>query len=89
MPLARSLVGPRFPRSWIGNMSQYYRGEVDRLPTMDALARSAPASNWDSELWRRSRACPRKEEASGSAMRDRIRVADERRQTRKAQLPEA
>jgi hypothetical protein len=28
--LARSLVGPRFPRSWIGNMSQYYRGEVDR-----------------------------------------------------------
>jgi hypothetical protein len=28
--LAKSLVGPRFPRSWIGNMSKYYNGQADR-----------------------------------------------------------
>ncbi len=27
--LARSLIGPRFPRSWIGNMSNYYRSQAD------------------------------------------------------------
>jgi hypothetical protein len=28
--LARSLIGPRFPRSWVGDMSKFYRGQVNR-----------------------------------------------------------
>jgi hypothetical protein len=69
--LTRSLLGPRFPRSWIGNLSKYYSGQADqyrqwtrsRDPRLRQLGLEAVASFEELAA---------QEEANEQRMRDRF-----------------